>query len=73
MVKAAKAGDKKFYWDRYEKQLAALKPKDVYFDLLKLSAGKEIVILCYEKDHNSCHRKRVAEWLSAAGFQVSEL
>lgn len=73
MVKAAKSGDKGYYWSRYEKQLSSLDKKIVYDTIVSEANGKEPVLLCWEKDVNCCHRKRVAEWLNEAGYNVTEL
>lgn len=34
--------------------------------------GDNLVLLCYEKDHNECHRKVLAEFLREHGVQVQE-
>lgn len=31
-----------------------------------------VALLCWEKDPNECHRKRVAEWLRESGYEVEE-
>ena len=51
------------YAIEFEKILRALDPVKVYAHLSELSQGKDIVLLCYEKDFNDCHRKKVGEWL----------
>lgn len=33
---------------------------------------KGVALLCWEKDINECHRKRVGEWLRTAGYEVEE-
>ena len=34
--------------------------------------GKEIVLICYEKPSDFCHRHLVAEWLNSNGIQCKE-
>ena len=47
----------------FQKILGRLNPVIVHKDLVTLSQGKDIALLCYEKDVNDCHRKQVAEWI----------
>lgn len=54
--------------------LASLDPKFVGHQLiLEAATGKDIALVCYEKDPSVCHRSLVAEWLRSAGFEVKEL
>lgn len=47
---------------------------DVVSDLIALThEAEKIVLLCYEKPENFCHRHIVAEWLTQAGYPVVEL
>lgn len=55
--------DRQAYAIEFEKILRGLDPVKVYAHLSDLSQGKDIVLLCYEKDRNECHRKIVGEWL----------
>ena len=55
--------DKNQYGEEFQKILSKLNPVHIHSDLVKLSKGKDIVLLCYEKDLNDCHRKKVGEWL----------
>ncbi len=51
-------------YDRlFQEILGKLDPVKVHTHLTNLSQGKDIVLLCYEKDLNDCHRKQVGEWL----------
>ena len=34
--------------------------------------GRNVALLCWEKDINDCHRKRVGEWLREADCEVEE-
>jgi len=51
------------YDKRFDLILTNLNPKRVISDLTKISNGKDIALLCYEKDVNTCHRKKVGIWL----------
>lgn len=48
---------------QFQKILRGLDPAKIYAHLSELSQGKDIVLLCYEKDRNECHRSIVGEWL----------
>ena len=62
-------------YDReYERILASNNPDEI---VRKLEEGLHegcsgVALLCWEKDPNCCHRKTVAEWLSANGYEVTE-
>ena len=47
----------------FQKILGGLNTVHVHSDLVKLSGGKDIVLLCFEKDPENCHRQKVAKWL----------
>ena len=49
----------------FKKILGKLNPVTVHKDLVTLSQGKDIALLCYEKDVNTCHRQKVGEWLES--------
>jgi len=58
----------------FQKILDKLNPVTIYDDLTNLSQGKDIVLLCYEKDVNDCHRQKVGNWLeSKLQIQVEEI
>ena len=61
------------YLPLFDKILAKTTPNQCLSDLERMSQGKDIVMLCYEKDHNDCHRKIVADWMNEAGYDVEEL
>lgn len=53
--------------------LMGLNPRAVLSDLERLSGGADVVLLCYEKPGDFCHRQLVAEWLRAkTGLEVGE-
>lgn len=40
--------------------------------LVESFGGRDVALLCWEKDINECHRKRVGEWLREGGYEVEE-
>ena len=58
--------DNNFYIEHFQKEvLDKLNRNQVLIDLANLSNGKDIVLICYEKPGNFCHRHLVAEWLDS--------
>lgn len=58
-----------------EQVLGKLKPIDIINKIRKLSVEngfKEVVLLCYERPNDFCHRHLVAEWLREAGYNIEE-
>ena len=56
-----------------EQVLSHLNPIEVYNRLEELSCGQDIVLICYEKSGDFCHRYLVADWLSKnLGIEVKE-
>lgn len=65
-------------WAEYEEAfnrdvLSKLDPKKVREDLKTISAGLDLVLLCYEKSDEHCHRRLVREWLNQNGIPCKEL
>jgi len=76
LVQAAKSGDisRERYDVVYNEQLSRLKIKDILKDLNTISDGRDVALLCYEKDRNECHRDNVAKWIeNESGIIVEEL
>lgn len=48
---------------RYCAYLNILDKSTVLQELAELSEGKDIVLLCYEKPTDFCHRHLIADWL----------
>lgn len=66
--------DNEFYIQKYnETVLSTLKQEDVVSELEELSNGKAVVLICYEKPSDFCHRHIVADWLNEKGYNVQEL
>lgn len=62
-----------WYIKRYnETILSMLDPYDVKNDLLKMSNGKDIFLLCYETPAKFCHRHIVCEWLNKNNILCKE-
>jgi uncharacterized protein (DUF488 family) len=60
---------------RFQNILANLRPVEVKQDIERLQNyfKKDVALLCFEKDWNDCHRKKVAEWLNLKfGWDVTE-
>lgn len=73
-------GDHKTYRQALLDQLSKLDPHQVVKDLINMSGGKPVVLLCYESpiptvgDYIFCHRTVVGQWLSSnLGIIVPEL
>lgn len=52
--------------------LSRNKPQDVLFDIRKMVPNGDIVLLCYEKSSDFCHRHLVRDWLNKSGIECSE-
>jgi len=46
------------------------KKNEIKREIEKISKNKDIVLLCYEKDENECHRKLAGKYLAFLGFDV---
>lgn len=69
-------GDWSDYVKEYHKQLEQL-DKCAVFKKLKYYAEQYnkdcIVLVCYEKSNEYCHRRLIAEWYNACGSHVEEI
>jgi len=59
------------YRKRYAQILSGLNKSEVLNELSKM--GSNIVLICYEKEGEFCHRNLVAEWLSEVTGEIKEL
>jgi uncharacterized protein (DUF488 family) len=58
---AARAGDMDTLWRIYDKHMKTPDAKDALAELIALiKSGKDIALLCYERDPAACHRSRIA-------------
>ena len=61
--------DNDFYIEHFQKEvLDTLNINDVITQLYKLSEGKDIALVCYEKSTDFCHRHLVANWIEEVGL-----
>lgn len=58
--------------DYYYSVLNKINPEDAFGDLMRISYGRDVVLLCYEKPTDNCHRKIVSEWFNEAGIECME-
>ncbi len=66
-------GDKEQYIKDYKRLvLDNLNPKEIYETLKNRAGYGDVVLVCYEKSGDFCHRHLVAEWLKDAGYEVEE-
>ena len=72
---AARGGDLKALWRIFEKHLKTPQAKEELDELTSLvQSGRRVCLLCYERDVNHCHRRRVAELVQErAGVKVENL
>lgn len=56
-------------YDRHYEMILRKNNRDL---IVKMFEGRDVALLCWEKDVNQCHRKRVAEWLREGGYRVEE-
>lgn len=61
------------YTERFNKKLSKLQIESVLEELIAISEGKDIALLCYEKPGDFCHRRLVAKWIEKeTGVEVPE-
>ncbi len=72
---AARSGDMKTMWRIYGKHLGSQGAKDEMAELIALvERGKRVCLLCFERDVDCCHRKKIAEIVSEqTGARVTDL
>ena len=57
---AARAGDLDKLWRIYDKHIKTAEAQDALAELLALiKPGKRVALLCYCRDPNTCHRRRI--------------
>lgn len=70
--------DYEVWWPKYEKRfLAELKWEDRIKALREiykhLVVGRDVVLVCFCKDHRYCHRRLVGDFFKQYGVEVQEL
>lgn len=69
-----KTHDNDYYIEQYKLEVTdKLDALEVVNALTKLSNGLDIVLLCYEKPSDFCHRHLVEKWLKENGIECTEL
>lgn len=60
------------YVDRFNGEILAKRdPAGIIAALGRISGGKDVCLLCFERDPSQCHRSLVAGWLKANGADVA--
>lgn len=68
-----KTHDNDYYIEHFDSEvLNLLDAKTIYEELSKMSSGKDIALICYEKPSDFCHRHLVAKWLTKNGIPCDE-
>jgi uncharacterized protein (DUF488 family) len=72
---AARSGNLAKLFDIYERHLATPEAREQLDELTAIvQSGRPVCLLCYERDVGHCHRKRIAELISArTGVSVEHL
>lgn len=65
--------DNDYYIKCFDEQvLSKLNADDVVNKLYEKSNGKDVILICYEKPSDFCHRHLVANWLNKNRYQCEE-
>lgn len=56
----------------YQKILNSLNVEAFIEKIEKLSGGKDVALLCYEKPNEFCHRHLLADFLNQKGYSIEE-
>ena len=72
---AARSGNLARLFDIYERQLATPEAREQLDELTAIvNSGRPVCLLCYERDVDRCHRKRIAELIcERTGVAVAHL
>ncbi|HKS62918.1 MAG TPA: DUF488 domain-containing protein [Xanthobacteraceae bacterium] len=72
---AARSGNLTKLFDIYEKHLATPEAREQLDELTAIvTSGRPVCLLCYERDVDHCHRKRIAELIcERTGMMVEHL
>ena len=65
--------DERTYIQQYNYQLFLLSADQVVKELKELAQSDQIILLCYEKPDDFCHRHLVAQWLTEHGYDTQEI
>ena len=72
LMEYKRTGNEETYTKTYTEFLQTLNVEEIVNDLRTLSNGKEIVMLCYEKSSDFCHRHLLSKWLNDNGYDCEE-
>ncbi len=62
-----------YYIEHFDSEvLNILDAKIIYEELSKMSNGKDIALICYEKPSDFCHRHLVAKWFTKNSIPCKE-
>ena len=66
--------DENMYTSRFNNEILGILDRGhIVEELEKLGGGNDVVLLCYEKSTDFCHRHLVAKWLSETlDYNVAE-
>jgi uncharacterized protein (DUF488 family) len=72
---AARSGNLARLFDLYEKHIATPEAREQLDELTQIvRSGRPVCLLCYERDVDHCHRKRIAELIcERTGVKVEHL
>ena len=65
--------NEELYIRQYNYQLFLLSADLVVKELKELAKSDQIILLCYEKPNDFCHRHLVAKWLTEHGYDIQEI
>lgn len=69
---AFKDDPEQIYTPKFLSKINKLDKGQVISDLMKLSNGKNVVLLCHEKYGDFCHRHLVSKWIGGEGEFLGE-
>lgn len=61
------------YNEKFNAILSLIDPIQMSSEIKSMAKDKIPVLLCYEKDHETCHRWDVSEWFLKYGIECMEL
>ena len=65
--------DYKTFFEEYRKHIKDQEIQDAIDELSALAKSKKTIMLCYERDHKTCHRSIIAEELKKRGWEINNL
>lgn len=65
-------GEEEYIKDYKSLVLNKLNANEVVSDLYTISEHRDVVLVCYEKSGDFCHRNIISEWLNENGYECKE-